>query len=63
MIYTTSERLNEETTLFVSILVFMSSWNFKLSLVEHEKSFITSGPDFEKKSADNKKHEKLHVKS
>ena len=23
----------------------MSSWNFVLSWVEHEKSFITSGPD------------------
>ena len=28
----------------VGILTFMSRINFKLSLVEHEKSFITSGP-------------------
>ena len=27
------------------ILVFMSSLNFILSWVEHEKGFITSGPD------------------
>ena len=35
--------LKQETSLFVSVLVFMSSWNFLLSWVEHEKSFITSG--------------------
>ena len=29
----------------VGILTFMSRKNFILSLVEHEKSFITSGPD------------------
>ena len=28
----------------VGILTFMSRINFKLSCVEHEKSFITSGP-------------------
>ena len=27
--------------LIFSILIFMSSWNFKLSSVEHQKSFIT----------------------
>ena len=31
------------TTSFVGILDFMSSWNFMLSWVEHEKSFIISG--------------------
>ena len=38
MINTTSET--------VGILVFMSILNFVLSCVEHEKSFITSGPVF-----------------
>ena len=37
----------KETSLFVGILVFMSSWNFMLSWVEHEKSFITFGPGFD----------------
>ena len=37
--------LKQETSLFIVILVFMSSWNFVLSRVEHEKSFITIGPD------------------
>ena len=37
----------QDTSLFVCILVFMSSWNFVLSWVEHEKSFLTSGPVFE----------------
>ena len=32
--------LKQETSLFAGILVFMSSWNFMLSWVEHEKSFI-----------------------
>ena len=44
MINTASERLKQETSLFVGILVFKTSWNFVLSWVEHEKSFITSGP-------------------
>ena len=39
----TPRDLKQETSLFVSIQVFMSSWNFMLSWVEHEKSFITSG--------------------
>ena len=30
---------------FISILRFISKTNFMLSWVEHEKSFITSGPD------------------
>ena len=42
---TTSERLKQETSLFVGILVPMSSWNFVLSWVEHENSFITLGPN------------------
>ena len=45
MINATYDRLKLETTLFVGILVFIRSWNFMLSWVEHEKSFITSGPD------------------
>ena len=35
--------LKQETSLFVGILVFMSSRNVALSPVEHEKSFITAG--------------------
>ena len=31
--------LKEETNSFVGILVFMSSWNFMLSWVEHEKFY------------------------
>ena len=34
--------LKQDISLFVSILIFMSSWNFVLNWVEHEKSFITS---------------------
>ena len=37
----------QETSLFVGILDFLSSWNFMLSWVEHEKSFITSEPVFD----------------
>ena len=33
--------LKQETSSFVGIKVFMSSWNFVLSWIEHEKSFIT----------------------
>ena len=44
MINTIYERLKAKKSLFVGILVSMSSWNFVLSWVEHEKSFITSGP-------------------
>ena len=43
MINTTRD-LKRETSLFVGILVFMSSWNFMLSWFENEKSFIASGP-------------------
>ena len=32
--------------LIVGIFIFLTKWNFMLSWVEHEKSFITSGPDF-----------------
>ena len=42
MINTSSERL-KDTSSFVGISVYMSSLNFVLSAVEHEKSFITSG--------------------
>ena len=44
----TSESI-EQWNIFIfqyCILVFMSSWNFKLIWVEHEKSFITMRPDF-----------------
>ena len=37
--------LKQETILLFDILVFMSSWNFMLIWVEHEKSFITEGPE------------------
>ena len=33
-----------ESKKFFLILVFMSSWNFMLSWVEHEKGFITLEP-------------------
>ena len=35
--------LKQETSSFVGILVFISSWKFVLNWVEHENSFITSG--------------------
>ena len=35
--------LKQESSLFIGILAFMSSKNFVLNRVEHEKSFITSG--------------------
>ena len=41
MINTTSESLKQEKSLSFSILAFKGSWNFMLSWVEHEKSFIT----------------------
>ena len=45
MINTTSVRLTAiKNSLFVAILVFMSSWKFMLIWVQHGKSFITSGP-------------------
>ena len=37
--------INVKMPTIVGILTFMSRINFVLSLVEHEKSFITSGPD------------------
>ena len=40
MANTTSERL--KAVLFFSLLVFISSCNFMLSIAEHEKMFITS---------------------
>ena len=36
--------LNIKFSLILANLVFVSSLNFMLSCVEHEKSFITSGP-------------------
>ena len=36
----------QEKSLFYSIWVFMSKWNFLLSWVKHETSFITLGPGF-----------------
>ena len=33
----------QETSSFVGILDFMSSWNFVLSWVKHEKSFYNLG--------------------
>ena len=37
--------LNLNFPISLAISVFMSSLNFMLSRVEHEKSFITSGPE------------------
>ena len=37
--------INVKMPTIVGILIFMSRKNFILSRVEHEKSFITSGPD------------------
>ena len=39
--------INVKMPTIVGILTFMSMKNFMLSSVEHEKSFITSGPDSE----------------
>ena len=36
---------NVKMPTIVGILIFMSRKNFMLNSVEHEKSFITSGPD------------------
>ena len=37
--------INVKMPTIVGILTFMSRINFVLSCVEHEKSFITSGPE------------------
>ena len=37
--------INVKMSINVGILTFMSSKNVMLSCVEHEKSFITLGPD------------------
>ena len=37
--------INVKMPLIVGILIFMSRINLVMSLVEHGKSFITSGPD------------------
>ena len=39
--------INVKMPTMVGILTFMSRINFVLSWVEHEKSFITSGPDLQ----------------
>ena len=41
--YTTTERLKARNFFICRYFKFMSCWNFMLSWVEHEKSFITSG--------------------
>ena len=38
--------INVKMPTIVGILTFMSRKNFMLNLVEHKKSFITSGPGF-----------------
>ena len=38
--------INVKMSTIVGILIFMSRKNFMLSWVEHEKSFITSGPGY-----------------
>ena len=38
--------LKQDQSEFFSIYAFTSSWYFMLSLVEHENSFITSGPGY-----------------
>ena len=44
MINTLSERLKARSLFICRYFSFLSSWNFMLSWVEHEKSLITSGP-------------------
>ena len=44
--------INVKMPTIVGILTFMSRINFVLSLVEHGKSFITSGPDWADAKAD-----------
>ena len=48
LINSTSEKHTARNILFVGIVDFVSSWNFMLSWVEHEKSFITLGPGLHK---------------
>ena len=38
--------INVDMPTIVGILTFMGKKNFMLSSVEHEKTFITSGPDW-----------------
>ena len=45
--------INVKMQTIVGILTFMSILNFMLSRVEHEKSFITSGPGLSLKTLDN----------
>ena len=37
--------INMKMPTIVGIIIFISRENFMLSLVKHERSFITSGPD------------------
>ena len=46
MINTTSERLKARNFFICQYFSFYEQWNFVLSWVEHEKSFITSEPGF-----------------
>ena len=41
---TLTKRWTAKNILFFSILAWIGSWNYVLSLVEHEKSFITAKP-------------------
>ena len=47
MIYTTSERLKARNFFISRYFNFYEQLKFRLSLVEHEKSFVTSGPGLE----------------
>ena len=47
--------LKQETSLFDSILVFMSSWNFVLTWVEHEKKFYNPGARYNEVHKPDKK--------
>ena len=44
--------INVKMPTLVGILTFMSMINFMLGSVEHEKRFITSGPDFNLRCTD-----------
>ena len=51
-LFSCSTQLSMKKVLTVGIFIFMTKWNFMLSWVEHEKSFITSGPDCANAQAD-----------
>ena len=50
-----SAELSMEKVLIVGFFIFMTKWNFMLSWVEHEKSFISSRP------GDMQHSQKLHM--